>query len=156
MNRAPTLPPRRPLNDTSKSVRERGTPARTTHIWMDRGRAGHQEWASTLGWEHLAACRGDDRFIQRELPETTVAELIAICRTCPVMQRCLLWAQAQTQPVGFVVAGGQRWKAWNHCSICGKKVRGVDRCPAHAEVGEPIGTICADGQGHPFRITDNH
>lgn len=114
------------------------------------------EWASNEEWPKHALCRGDLRFASRELPEKVIAELIAICHQCPVMLRCKLWAEAQTQPVGFVVAGGQRWKAWNYCSICGKKVRGVDRCPAHTDYGEPIGTIRSDGTGKPYEITDEH
>lgn len=126
---------------------------------MTSGSVGHpveREFASNRDWPRLALCREDDRFISRELPEKVIAELIDVCHRCPVMLRCLLWAEAQTQPVGFVVAGGKRWKAWNHCAICGKKVRGVDRCPAHAEVGEPMGTIGPGGEGREYRITDEH
>lgn len=115
-----------------------------------------REWSGNSDWPDQARCRGDDRFIDREIPEKVIAELIDICRTCPVVLRCRLWAQAQTQPVGFVVAGGMRWKAWNHCNICGKKVRGVDRCSLHADLGEPVGTIGPDGEGRPYRVTDAH
>jgi hypothetical protein len=131
--------------------------------FQGHSRRGREEWASTDGWSQQSLCgsgspsgKPDDRFIQRDLSEGTIAELILICVQCPVRQRCLLWAEAQTQPVGFAVAGGKRWKAWNHCAICGKKVRGIDRCPAHAEVGEPIGTIRADGTSAPFTVLDNH
>lgn len=127
------------------------------HVWVGRSKKGHEEFAGTEGWADRAACKGDDRFIDRGISEAEVAELIHVCKdVCPVQQRCLLWAQAQTQPVGFVVAGGERWKAWNHCSVCGKKVRGINRCPAHAEVGDPAGTIEADGTGRPYEITDEH
>lgn len=115
-----------------------------------------REWSGNLNWPRNAACKDDDRFIDRNTAEKVIVELIAICQTCPVLLRCRLWAEAQTQPVGFVVAGGLRWKAWNHCSICGKKVRGVDRCSLHAEIGEPIGTIGLDGRGRPYQVTDAH
>lgn len=114
-------------------------------------RRGYELWASTEGWGWRGLCKGDERFIQRNLPEATLIELIDICHTCPVMARCLLWAEAQVQPVGFAVAGGRRWKSWNNCAICGKKVRGTDRCGAHMSTGEPIGTISADGIGRPYR-----
>lgn len=125
--------------------------------WGERARRGFEQWSGTKDFESQAACVGDNRFIQRELPERVVVELIDICQTCPVMQRCFLWAQAQTQPVGFVVAGGRRWKAWNTCSFCGRRVRGTDRCGQHLNIGEPIGTISADGIGREYRIVaDDH
>lgn len=124
--------------------------------WAERARKGHEQWASTKDWERRAACNGDERFIQRTLPEKVVAELIEICHSCPVELRCLRWAEAQTQPVGFAVAGGKRWKAWNTCGICGKKVRGVNRCSAHLLVGDPVGLITTDLQPRPFSILDDH
>lgn len=124
--------------------------------WSERSRKGHEEWAGTKDFENLAACSGDDRYIQRTLPEKVIAELIAKCDECPVELRCLKWAEAQTQPVGFAVAGGRRWKAWNNCAICGKKVRGVNRCQLHLNVGNPVGLIDKDLQGRPFSILDDH
>lgn len=115
-------------------------------------RRGYEIWAGTDDWAQRAICKGDSRFTQRNLPEKTLVELIDVCKACPVIKRCLLWAEAQVQPVGFAVAGGRRWKAWSHCTLCGKKVRGTDRCGQHMYVGEPIGTICADGTGRPYRI----
>lgn len=115
-------------------------------------RRGYEIWAGTEDWARKAKCQGDDRFIQRNLPEKILIELIDICHTCPVMHRCKLWAEAQIQPVGFAVAGGRRWKTWNNCAICGKKVRGTDRCGEHMNVGEPIGTILADGTSREYRI----
>lgn len=146
--------------------------ANEPHVWVGRSRKGHEQFASTEGWGDLAACKGDDRFIDRTISDETAAELIDMCNTIcaqretevlgddgqplSVKERCLLWAHAQTQPVGFSVAGGERWKAWNHCAICGKKVRGINRCPKHIDVGEPAGTIEADGTGRPYRLTDEH
>lgn len=124
-------------------------------VWMERSRRGHEASASTSGWGEFAACKNDARFIDRNLSAPVVEELISICNQCPVRARCLAWAEAQTQPVGFVVAGGKRWKAWNHCAICGKRVRGVDRCPAHSIAGDPVGTIDADGNGREHRFTDD-
>lgn len=124
--------------------------------WGERSRRGHEEFSSTKGWEHQAACHNDVRFIERTLPEPVIADLIAICHGCPVEQRCFLWAKAQTQPVGFAVAGGHRWKAWNHCAICGKKVRGIDRCAEHEDYGDPIGTIEPDGTGREYSVLDEH
>lgn len=127
------------------------------HVWVGRAKRGHEQWAGTEGWADRAACKDDGRFIDRRISEAEVQLLIDTCNNkCPVKERCLQWANAQTQPVGFVVAGGLRWKAWNHCAICGKKVRGVDRCPAHATAGPPAGTIEADGTGREYRITDEH
>lgn len=114
------------------------------------------EWVWVDWPTHLSKCKDDDRFVSKSLKEKEVAQLIQICHTCPVEQRCLLWAEAQTPPVGFVVAGGRRWKAWNYCQICGKKVRGTDRCGQHLDLGEPIGTIDADGNSHPYSILDSH
>lgn len=126
--------------------------------WNDvYARKGYEIWAGTEDWAPRAACRGDDRFVQRSLPEKTLVELIDICKSCPVMARCLLWAEAQIQPVGFAVAGGRRWKSWNNCTICNKQVRGTDRCGPHMNVGEPIGTILADGTGREYRmLSDDH
>lgn len=85
------------------------------HAWEPRqARRGYELWASTEDFEQLAACKNDIRFVQRALPVPVVDELIAICQTsCPVMERCLLWAKAQIQPVGFTVAGGRKWTDWN-------------------------------------------
>lgn len=126
------------------------------HPWIGRSRKGHEEYAGTDGWAERALCKNDDRFIDRGISEDEVAELIEVCHACPVEIRCFLWALAQTQPVGFVVAGGERWKAWNHCAICGKKVRGIDRCADHMEARHPAGTIEPDGTGRPYSVTDEH
>lgn len=130
--------------------------ANDPHVWVGRAKRGHEQWAGTDDFGDRAACKGDDRFIDRSISEAEVQRLIDICNSvCEVKSRCLQWAEAQTQPVGFVVAGGLRWKAWNHCAICGKKIRGVDRCPAH-QVGPPAGTIEANGTGREYRVTDEH
>lgn len=124
---------------------------------LAHSRKGHEQFSSTDGWGQSALCKDDSRYIERGLEEIEIDELIAKCRRCPVQARCLLWAEAQTQPVGFVVAGGRRWKAWNHCAICGKKVRGIDRCPAHYNIELPIGIIEPDGTGRVYLdVQDNH
>lgn len=89
------------------------TQTRLSEDWSERSaRKGYAQWATTKGWETQALCAGDIRFVQRELAQEIIEELIAICHTCPVRVRCLLWAQAQILPVGFSVAGGVQWKDW--------------------------------------------
>lgn len=144
MTAAPATVPEGGDRERARSERPRS--------WDDYSREGFEQWAGTSDFAHLAACHGDERFTQRELPERVLISLIEICHGCPVEHRCLLWAQAQITPVGFAVAGGRRWKAWNCCAICGKKVRGTDRCGKHMNVGDPIGTIAADGSGREYRI----
>lgn len=83
-------------------------------LWWDErtARRGMERFASTADFENQAKCAGDKRFISRSISQDTINELIAICHTCPVMARCLLWAKSQILPVGFSVAGGKQWKDW--------------------------------------------
>lgn len=78
------------------------------------------------------ACRGDKRFVQPSLPPKVIDELILICDTvCPMKAECLEFALEQSQPVGFIVAAGLRWRSWTFCSICGRKCRGLPLCSDH-------------------------
>lgn len=109
-----------------------------------------------MGWQSRGLCQGDLRYTERGHSESELDELQAKCHRCPVEARCLLWAKAQTQPVGFAVAGGRRWKAWNHCSICGRKIRGLDRCNEHTDIDDPAGLVTDAGEGRELRISDEH